>query len=102
MNMAALIGEVASEVEASGDDDIRFSLAVARRGGDSAERVDVFASGAQAAACRAFLRPGHRVAIEGRVAPGAAPAEVVAERVQFLTTRAEAEAMVTTQEVDSK
>lgn len=93
MNMAALIGEVASPVEPTGDDAVRFSLAVARRGAADAEQVEVHASGAQAAACRAFLRPGHRVAVEGRVAPGASPAEVVAERVQFLTTRAEAEAM---------
>jgi single-stranded DNA-binding protein len=93
MNMAALIGEVASPVEVDGDDGARFSLAVARRGGSEAEQVDVHASGAQAAACRAYLRPGHRVAVEGWVAPGALPAEVVAERIQFLTTRAEAEAM---------
>jgi single-stranded DNA-binding protein len=94
MNMAALIGEVASPVESAGDDAVRFSLAVARRGGEAAEQVDVQATGPQAEACRAFLRPGHRVAIEGRVSPGASPAEVVAERVQFLTTRAEAAAMV--------
>lgn len=93
MNTAALIGEVSSPVQASGDDAVRFSLAVARRGSEGPEQVDVHASGAQADACRAFLRPGHRVAVEGRVAPGASPAEVVAERVQFLTTRAEAEAM---------
>lgn len=93
MNMAALIGQVASPVEPAGDDAVRFSLAVARRGGENAEKVEVQASGPQAEACRAFLRPGHRVAIEGRVSPGASPAEVVAERVQFLTTRAEAEAM---------
>jgi len=93
MNMAALIGEVASPVEPDGDDGARFSLAVARRSGADAEQVDVHATGAQAAACRAYLRPGHRVAVEGRVAPGATPAEVVAERIQFLTTRAEADAM---------
>jgi Single-strand binding protein family len=94
MNMAALIGEVSSPVEPDGDDAVRFSVAVARRNAESAEQMEVQASGAQAEACRAFLRPGHRVAIEGRVAPGASPAEVVAERVQFLTTKAEAEAML--------
>jgi len=99
MNMAALIGEVASPVESTGEDVVRFSLAVARRGAGDAEQVDVQASGAQAAACRAFLRPGHRVAVEGRVSPGASPAEVVAERVQFLTTRAEAEAMRAAEDV---
>jgi hypothetical protein len=33
------------------------------------------------------------VAVEGRIAPGARPAEILAERVQFLTTRAQAAAL---------
>ncbi|MEW6583804.1 MAG: hypothetical protein AB1416_13695 [Actinomycetota bacterium] len=92
MNVAALIGEVASGVTDDADG-VRFALAVAARGGGEAERVDVHARGGQAEACRAYLRPGHRVAIEGRVAPGARPAEVIADRIQFLTTRAQAAAM---------
>lgn len=94
MNLAALIGEVASEVEPSGDETVRFRLAVAGRGGEAPDLVTIQARGGQAAACRTYLRAGHRVAVEGRVAPGARPAEVLAERVQFLTTRAQAEAMV--------
>lgn len=90
MNLVALIGEVVSPVEEDGDEAVRFALAVAARGGKEAERVAVRAHGGQAAACRAYLRPGHRVAIEGRVAPRADPAEVLADRVQFLTTRSQA------------
>ena len=98
MNLAALIGEVASTVEVDGDDAIRFSLAVATRGEGGPERVAVQARGGQAAACRAYLRPGHRVAVEGRVAPGARPAEVLAERIQFLTTRAQAQELAAVQD----
>mgnify|MGYP005860641761 CR=1 FL=1 len=93
MNLVALIGEVTSAVEEDGDEAVRFALAVAARGGKEAERVAVRAQGGQAAACRAYLRPGHRVAVEGRVAPRADPAEVLADRVQFLTTRAHARAI---------
>lgn len=93
MNLAALIGEVASPVEPDGEDRVRFRLAVAGRGDSDPDVVAVQARGGQATACAAYLRPGHRVAVEGRVAPGADPAEVLAERVQFLTTRAQAEAM---------
>jgi hypothetical protein len=92
MNLAALIGEVASAVEPASDDAVRFSLAVPPGGGDP-QILWVQAGGRQAAACREYLRPGHRVAVEGRVAPGAEPAEVLAERVQFLTTRAQARAL---------
>ena len=94
MNLAALIGEVASAVEQCGEETVCFRLAVAGRGGNGPDLVTVQARGAQASACRTYLREGHRVAVEGRVAPGARPAEVLAERVQFLTTRAQAEAMV--------
>ena len=92
MNLAALIGEVAAPVVAAGDGEVRFSLAVRRRGDVSSEVLTVQATGGQAAACRTYLRPGHRVAVEGRVAPGGGPAEILAERVQFLTTRREAAA----------
>jgi hypothetical protein len=50
-------------------------------------------TGAQAVTCLRYLRPGHRVAVEGRVAPAGQPAEILAQRVQFLTTRAEARAL---------
>lgn len=88
MNLAALIGEVASEVDGAGDE-ATFRLAVAR-GGGAADVLGVRAAGRQAEACRAYLRRGHRVAVEGRVAAPGEPVEVVADRVQFLTTRAQA------------
>jgi len=88
MNLAALIGEVASEVDGAGDE-ATFRLAVAR-GGGAADVLGVRAAGRQAQACRAYLRRGHRVAVEGRVAAPGEPVEVVADRVQFLTTRAQA------------
>ena len=93
MNLAALIGEVTSEVEPIEGDVVRFSLAVMGRPGAQRDVFRVQAAGAQAAACRRFLRPGHRIAIDGRVVPGAEPIEILAERVQFLTTRAQAESM---------
>jgi single-stranded DNA-binding protein len=92
VNLAALIGEVASSVEPVGDAAARFALAV-RGPGEAPEVLGVHATGAQARACLAYLRPGHRVAVEGRVAPDARPAEVVAQRIQFLTTRAQAVAL---------
>jgi single-stranded DNA-binding protein len=88
MNLAALIGEVASDVEGSGEE-ATFRLAVSRGGGE-AQVLGVRAAGRQAEACRAYLRPGHRVAVEGRVAPREEAVEVLADRVQFLTTRAQA------------
>ena len=93
MNLAALIGEVTSAVEPPEGDVARFSLAVIGRFGAPPDTFRVQTVGAQAVQCRRFLRPGHRIAIEGRVVPGADPIEVLAERVQFLTTRAQAEAM---------
>lgn len=93
MNLAALIGEVMGPVERQGADAVAFPLAVMGPPGQERERVAVQVAGAQAEACRRFLAPGHRVAVEGRVRAGARPAEVVAERVQFLTTRAQAAAM---------
>ena len=93
VNLAALIGEVASAVEPPEGEVVRFSIAVLGRLGEPREVFHVQAAGAQAVACRRFLRPGHRVAIEGRVVPGAEPTEIEAERVQFLTTRAQAESM---------
>ena len=92
MNLAALIGEVASGVEPVGASAARFTLAV-RGSGEAPDVLAVHVSGAQARACLAYLRPGYRVAVEGRVAPGARPAEVVAQRIQFLTTRAQAVAL---------
>lgn len=93
MNLAALIGEVVGPVEPAGDDGVAFPIGVIGPPGEDRERIIVHVPGAQAAACLRFLEPGHRVAVEGRVRAGARPAEVVAERVQFLTTRAQADAM---------
>jgi hypothetical protein len=91
MNLVAIIGEVASPVQERGEA-ARFAVAVAGRG-DGPERLSVQVTGAQAATCLRYLRPGHRVAVEGRVAPAGQPAEILAQRVQFLTTRAEARAL---------
>jgi single-stranded DNA-binding protein len=91
VNLVAIIGEVASPVQERGDE-ARFAVAVAGRG-DGPERLSVQVTGAQAATCVRYLRPGHRVAVEGRVAPTGRPAEILAQRVQFLTTRAEARAL---------
>jgi hypothetical protein len=93
VNLAALIGEVASAVEPPEGEVARFSLAVMGRLGEPRQVFRVQTGGAQAVACRRFLQPGHRIAIEGRVVPGADPTEILAERVQFLTTRAQAESM---------
>ena len=92
MNLAALIGEVISEVAEAGGA-VTFRLAVVGAGAEAGTSLTVRVTGAQAAACRRFLVPGHRVAVEGRVVPGAHPADVAAERVQFLTTRAQSEAL---------
>jgi len=91
MNLAALIGEVVTDVEAHGAGAVTFSVAVIGRGGGVGGTFVVEARGAQGEACRRFLRRGHRVAIEGAVNPEASPVQVVAERVQFLTSRAQAE-----------
>ena len=93
MNLAALIGEVTSPIQLQADGDVTFSLAVIGRQGDSRQIFTVQAHGAQGEACRRYLDRGLRVAIEGRVVPGAVPAEVIADRVQFLTTRAQRDAL---------
>ena len=89
MNLAALIGEVISPMQTLEEGEVRFSLAVIGRQGDPRQTLTVQAHGAQGDACRRYLDQGQRVAVEGRVVPGAAPAEVIADRVQFLTTRAQ-------------
>lgn len=88
MNLVALIGEVASEVREAGDG-AAFALAVIGRRDRGRDVLKVQVSGAQGRACIGRLGPGHRVAVEGRVIPDGVPAEVLAERVQFLTTRAQ-------------
>jgi single-stranded DNA-binding protein len=95
MNLAALIGEFVSPVVPPEGDDAEFGMSVLGPVGEGAERVRVRVRGAQAESCRRFLLPGHRVAVEGRVVPGGRPAEVAADRVQFLTTRAQAEQLRT-------
>ena len=93
MNLAALIGEVTSPIQPQADGDVTFSLAVIGRQGDPRQTFTVQAHGAQGEACRRYLDQGLRVAVEGRVVPGAVPAEVIADRVQFLTTRAQRDAL---------
>lgn len=90
MNIAAVIGEVI-EVRRREQGGVYLALRVAdRRQGQVV--IGALADGPQAAACLAYLRPGARVGVEGSVRPGAVPAELIAERVQFLAVQVRAEA----------
>jgi single-stranded DNA-binding protein len=85
MNLAALIGSVVSVVDE--DTGVTVEMRVAGRDGRK-ETLRVAVEGAMAASCATYLRPGDRIAVEGVVQAGAArTAEVLAERVQYLTTR---------------
>lgn len=88
MNIAALIGEVV-EVRAYGEAGAYLALRVTDdRQGQVV--LGAIAESPHAAACLARLRPGARVAVEGTVRPGADPAEIIAQRVQFLAVCARA------------
>ena len=104
MNNVLLIGNLASEVELKeiGDDKrvANFLLAVDRPGQDSgADFVRVSTWNRQAETCAEFLAKGARVAIDGRLRSRSweeegkrrSAIEVVANRVQFLDSRREAE-----------
>ena len=104
MNTVALIGNLASEVELKdvGDDKkvANFLLAVDRPGQDAgADFIRVSTWNRQAETCAEFLAKGARVAIDGRLRSRSweedgkrrNAVEVVANRVQFLDSRREAE-----------
>jgi len=99
-----LIGNLASDVDVKdvGDDKkvANFLLAVDRPGQDSgADFVRVSTWNRQAETCAEFLAKGARVAIDGRLRSRSweeegkrrSAIEVVANRVQFLDSRREAE-----------
>jgi len=104
VNNVLLIGNLASEVELKeiGDDKrvANFLLAVDRPGQDAgADFVRVSTWNRQAETCAEFLAKGARVAIDGRLRSRSweedgkrrNAVEVVANRVQFLDSRREAE-----------
>jgi len=104
VNTVALIGNLASEVELKdvGDDKkvANFLLAVDRPGQDAgADFLRVSTWNRQAETCAEFLAKGSRVAVDGRLRSRSweedgkrrSAVEVVANRVQFLDSRREAE-----------
>jgi len=104
VNNVLLMGNLASEVELKeiGDDKrvANFLVAVDRPGQDAgADFVRVSAWNRQAETCAEFLAKGARVAIDGRLRSRSweedgkrrNAVEVVANRVQFLDSRREAE-----------
>ncbi len=104
MNTVALIGNLASEVELKdvGDDKkvANFLLAVDRPGQDAgADFIRVSTWNRQAETCAEYLAKGARVAVDGRLRSRSweedgkrrTAVEVVANRVQFLDSRREAE-----------
>ena len=98
MNVVALIGNLATEVElrevAGGKKVASFRLAVDRPGGAEADFVGVTAWERQAETCAEYLAKGRRVAVEGRLRSSSwetpdgerrSAVEVVAHRVEFLS-----------------
>jgi single-stranded DNA-binding protein len=86
VNLVTLIGEVTSPIErVPNGEEVTFGLTVIGRRREDPQHLTVRASGAQGAACRRYLSPGYRVAIEGHVRAGPTSADIVADRVQFLT-----------------
>jgi single-strand DNA-binding protein len=98
VNVVTLIGNLATDVEirAVGDAKQRasFLLAVNRQAKDEADFVWVTAWDKQAETCAQYLAKGSRVALDGRLRSRSweedgkrrNAVEVVANRVQFLTT----------------
>ena len=99
MNVVALIGNLATEVELKdlGDDRqvANFVLAVDRLGQDEADFVRVSAWNKQAETCARYLTKGRQVALDGRLRSSSwedsdgnkrSAVEVVAHRVQFLSS----------------
>ncbi len=104
MNTVSLIGNLASDVELRdiGDDKkvANFLLAVDRPGQDAgADFIRVSTWNRQAETCAEYLAKGARVAVDGRLRSRSweeegkrrSAVEVVANRVQFLDSRRDAE-----------
>jgi len=104
VNTVNLIGNLASDVELKdiGDDKkvANFLLAVDRPGQDAgADFIRVSTWNRQAETCNEYLAKGARVAVDGRLRSRSweedgkrrTAVEVVANRVQFLDSRREAE-----------
>ena len=98
MNVVALIGNLATDVELKdlGDDRqvANFVLAVDRLGQDEADFVRISAWNKQAETCARFLTKGRQVALDGRLRCSSwededgnkrSAIDVVAHRVQFLS-----------------
>jgi single-strand DNA-binding protein len=107
MNTVNLIGNLATAVELKQLGEARcvasFVIAIDRAGRDGADFVRVAAWNKQAEACAGALRKGERLAIEGRLrsrswedADGKrrSAVEVVANRLEFLSLPARAQARV--------
>ena len=99
MNLVALIGNLATEVELKdlGDDRqvANFVLAVDRAGKDEADFVRISTWNKQAETCAQYLTKGRQVALDGRLRSSSwedsdgnkrSTIEVVAHRVQFLSS----------------
>lgn len=105
MNVVTLIGNLATDVEVRdvGEDKkvASFLLAVDRPGQGGADFVRIAAWNRQAEVCGQFLAKGKRVAVDGRLRSRSweepdgkrrSAIEVVANRVQFLSPKGEADA----------
>lgn len=110
MNVVAIIGNVASDVElrhtANGRPVASFRIAVSRPGGEEADFFTVVAWERQAELANEYLTKGRRVAIEGRMhhstweAEGGkrSKVEIVAHRLDFLGSRDNAKQEVENEE----
>ncbi len=98
MNVVALIGNLATEVELKdlGDDRqvANFLLAVDRPGKDEADFVRISAWNKQAESCALYLTKGRRVAVDGRLRSSSwedsdgnkrNTIDIIANSVQFLS-----------------
>jgi single-strand DNA-binding protein len=102
MNLVAVIGNVASDVELrytpAGKAVATFRIAVSRPSGDQADFFTVVAWERQAEVCNEYLTKGRRVAVDGRLHHSTwdskdgekrSKVEIVANRVHLLSGRIE-------------
>ena len=105
MNVVTLIGNLATDVELKDVGEDRqvasFLLAVDRPGKDEADFVRVSTWNKQAELCAQYLSKGRKVGVDGRLRSSSwedsdgnkrNAIEVVANRVEFLSTRGKEEA----------
>ena len=104
MNVVTLIGNLATDVELRDVGEDRqvasFLLAVDRPGKDEADFIRISTWNKQAELCAQYLSKGRKVGVDGRLRSSSledsdgnkrSAVEVVANRVEFLTPRAEKE-----------